>query len=214
MSRVTGVLRRVARKIWKKVISPCQMALIKATDNVERTKQRNYVKQNYGISVGRFTYGYDVNEIGEGSVIGSFCSIASGVKIGQMNHPMNYVSINPFLYYKDRGMIEEDKAIDIKKGSTIKDDVWIGNNAVILPGVTVGRGAVIAAGAVVTKDVPPYAIVGGVPGHFIKWRFEDDIREKLLDIDWTGWDISRLKRARPYFYEPKKFIKAYEEGIL
>ena len=62
--------------------------------------------------------------------------------------------------------------------------------------------------------MPTYAIVGGVPGHFIKWRFEDDIREKLLDIDWTGWDISRLKRSIPYFYEPKKFIKAYEEGIL
>ena len=207
------LITRIIRKL-RHLFLPIQMIMIKFTDDIERSKEREYLQKHYGITIGRFTNGYNLDEIGYGTSIGSFCSIARGVKIGQMNHPMQYVSINPFLYYKDRGMIEKDKEIDVKIGACIEDDVWIGNNAVILPGVRVGRGAVIAAGCVVTKDVPPYAIWGGVPGHLIKWRFEEKVRNRLLEIDWPEWSIDRLKKAIPHFYDPEEFIKAYEEGLL
>lgn len=160
MTNIFGVIRRIEKIIYNKVVFPCYMTLIKLTDDLARSKQRDYIKRAYGITIGRFTHGYNVKENGEGSILGSFCSIASGVKIGQMNHPMEYVSINPFIYYKDRGMIAENKDINVKIGSIINDDVWIGNNAVVLPGVTVGRGAVIAAGAVVKRDVPPICHCG------------------------------------------------------
>lgn len=127
---------------------------------------------------------------------------------------MEFVSTNPFLYYKSRGFIADDEKINFKIGAFIDDDVWIGNNALVLPGVKVGRGAIIAGGAVVTKDVPPYAVIGGVPGHIIKWRFEESIRNKLILIDWPVWDEDRLKKAIPYFYEPEKFIKAFEDGLI
>lgn len=64
------------------------------------------------------------------------------------------------------------------------------------------------------ETYPPYAIVGGIPARFIKWRFDETVREKLITIDWPEWDIQRLKNAIPYFYEPESFIKAYEDGII
>ena len=207
------LLTRIKRKIAFYTV-PLRLSIIKLTDDIDRSKQRAFYKKEYDIEIGKFTHGHNVHEIGKGTKIGAFCSIASGVKIGQMNHPTQFVTINPFIYYKDRGIISADKDIDVKIGCIIEDDVWIGNNAVVLPGVTVGRGAVIAAGCVVTKNVPPYAIWGGVPGRLIKWRFDESIREKLISIDWPLWDDARLKKAIPYFYNPEDFIKAYEEGLL
>ena len=202
------------KKIINKVFKPLRMAFLNYTDDKQRTKYREYIKKNYGISIGKYTYGYDINEIAKGSKIGSFCSIATGVKIGQMNHPMKYVSTNPFLYYKDRGFISINKRIDVNIGAVIEDDVWIGSNAVILPNVTVGKGAIIAAGCVVTKNVPPYAIWGGVPGKLLKWRFDEATRERLVQIDWSTWDDNRIKKAITAFYDPIEFIDAYEKGII
>ena len=74
-------------------------------------------------------------------------------------------------------------------------DVWVGHGAIILPGRTIGTGAIVAAGAVVTRDVPPYAIVGGVPAQVIKWRFPEDVAERLVALSWWDWEHDRLRAA-------------------
>ena len=145
----------------RRILNKLKIRAIRLTDTSDSHKIRDYYQKTYGVSIGEYTYGYQIESIGSGSKIGKFCSIASGVKIGLMNHPTHFVSTHPFLYYKNRGFIKSDLGIQEDVGAIVQDDVWIGNNVVILPGVTVGRGSVIGAGAVVTKDVPPYAIVGG-----------------------------------------------------
>lgn len=95
----------------------------------------------------------------------------------------------------------------------IGNDVWIGANAVILPGVTVGDGAVIAAGAVVTKDVKPYSIVGGVPAKLIKYRFEPWQIELLLKLKWWDWPLEKIKENITLFQNPKKFFEEYKDKV-
>ena len=186
------------------------MKLISLTDDKAGSKMRKYYAKKRDVIIGKYTYGFLGCEIASGTVIGNFCSMASGVKIGVMNHPTNYVSSHPFLYYKSRGFIEEDKYIEQKRAPIVEDDVWIGSNAIILPGVTVHRGAVVAAGAVVTKDIPPFSVWGGVPANFIKWRFSPEIREKLCDINWEKWEDEKIKKYIDYFYNPEDLINAVE----
>lgn len=122
--------------------------------------------------------------------IGNFCSIAAGTKIGVAGHPTNLLSTNSIFYLEKslnirfKNQIEYTPYLPIKIGN----DVWIGEKCLIMPGVTIGDGAIIAAHAVVTKDVPPYAVVGGIPAKIIKFRFSEEIIEKLLKIKW--WDMS------------------------
>lgn len=91
----------------------------------------------------------------------------------------------------------------------IGNDVWIGQNVVILPGVTIHDGAVLAAGAVVTHDVPPYTIVGGVPAKTIKKRYSDEIVDKLLRIRWWDWLDEQIKENLELFYQPDVFLKKF-----
>lgn len=114
--------------------------------------------------------------------IGNFCSIASSVKFMLAGeHDMGIFSTYPFKQ-KLMGSCVETKT---KGRIVIQDDVWLGENVIVLSGVTIGQGAVVAAGAVVVKDVEPYTIVGGVPAKFIKKRFNDDIIDELLKIDYS-----------------------------
>lgn len=139
------------------------------------------------VSVGNGTYGnLYIRTFGNGEEyisIGNFCSIADGVKfICGGNHNLDCISSFPFSSYYGNG---ELKALTNGK-IVIDDDVWIGTNAVVLSGVHIGQGAVIAAGAIVTKDVPPYAIVGGVPAKILKYRFDQDVISKLCnEIDYS-----------------------------
>lgn len=137
------------------------------------------------ISVGRYTYG-PINALMSNHdtrlTIGSFCSIASKVSfIVSADHYTNRISSFPF-----KGRVLGEQLEGVSKGDIIvDDDVWIGYGATIMSGVHIGQGAVVAAGAVVTKDVPPYAIVGGVPAKVIKYRFEPEMIEELLKIDYS-----------------------------
>ena len=138
------------------------------------------------VQVGRYTYGeltvlnFNTEETLR---IGSFCSIASGVVFClNADHPLNYISTFPMRVK----CLHSEKYEAISKGDIIiEDDVWIGQNSIILSGVHIGQGAVVAAGAVVTKDVPPYAIVGGVPAKVIKYRFCPEVIEKLMKLDYS-----------------------------
>ncbi len=136
------------------------------------------------IIVGKKTYGLinitDWSPFDTKLLIGSYCSIAPNVRFllgGE--HQLYSISTFP---YKVK-CFGEDREAGSKGNIVIKDDVWIGEGAIICSGVTVGQGAIIAAGAVVTKDVAPYSIVGGNPAHFIKWRFKDTLRERLEKIN-------------------------------
>ena len=138
------------------------------------------------ISVGNNSYG-KLNVLNASEeyrlMIGHFCSIAQGVTFAVcVDHPTNTISTYPFKVV----CIGSQTYEAISKGDiVVEDDVWIGHGATILSGVRIGQGAIIAAGAVVTKDVPPYAIVGGVPARTIKYRFPTNIVEELLKIDYS-----------------------------
>lgn len=127
-------------------------------------------------------------------IIGKFCSIASGaifMMAGNQGHRVDWISTHPFFY----GGEKWEGAIDAfeRKGDTVVgNDVWIGAEAVIMPGVKIGDGAVISTRAVVTKDVPPYTIVGGVPAKIIKPRFSEEEIVKLLEMKWWNWPEEKI----------------------
>ena len=152
------------------------------------------------VQVGRETYGaldVLVNRSDRYLRIGHYCSIASGVKfILSSEHPLGNISTYPF-----RVMICGQAREALSKGDIeIGDDVWIGTNAIIMSGVRIGQGAVIAAGAVVTKDVAPYAVVGGVPAKCIRYRFEAEIIDKLMRIDFSNLDRDIVRQITEKFY--------------
>lgn len=163
--------------------------------------------------LGRYVYIANNTYIGLCSRIGSFTSISFGVKIGLIEHPLDYVSTSPVFYAKRRGWLKEDTFNEGMKGAVeIGNDVLISANAVILSGVKIGDGAVVAAGAVVNKDVEPYAIVGGVPAKLISYRFDEPTRIKLQESKW--WDLgeSDLKELLPYFNSIPAFLNGVKRA--
>lgn len=134
-------------------------------------------------------------EIGK-ILIGSFTSIAANVSIQEFNHKSDRVvtsSINHMIY---RDNLKSDF---ISKGNIIiEEDVWIGSNAVILSGVHIGRGGVVAAGSIVTKNVPPYSIVAGNPAKVIKYRFEEETIRKLESSEWWNWPRQKIIENRKF----------------
>lgn len=153
------------------------------------------------VHVGNFTYGeIDVKHFGNENnlYIGNFCSIAPEVVfLLKDDHPLNYISTYPF---KAKGLGTGEIEAISKGDIIIKDDVWIGYRAVIMSGVCIGQGAVIGAGAVVTSDVPPYAIVGGVPAKVIKYRFSDDCINELLKIDFSLFNSAFIENNLEILY--------------
>lgn len=142
--------------------------------------------------------------------IGRFCSIATNVVVGPGQHPVTFVSTHPSFYSASQPVAKtfaDKEYFEPFKRTTIGNDVWIGQNAVLMDGVSVGNGAIVAAGAVVTKDVPDYAIVGGVPAKIIKYRFQEDVIQKLLQSEWWEKDSEWFIKNRQKFLNYKEFIK-------
>lgn len=159
------------------------------------TELKEYSTHPY-VHVGRKTYGLiDVRTYGKTDrhlYIGNYCSIAGDVTFHlSPNHHLNRISTFPFGGDADNSLSKGDIVVD--------DDVWIGHHATILTGVHIGQGAVIAAGALVNKDVPPYAIVGGVPAKIIKYRFSEDVIDKLMNVDFSKLDDDFLEEHKNLF---------------
>lgn len=146
--------------------------------------------------------------------IGKFCSIASGVKIlGGGNHRIQRVTSYPLKYVLLYNMRKRTDDCSESRGPTvIGNDVWIGLDAIVLSGITIGDGAVVSAGAVVTKDVPPYAIVGGNPAKIIAYRFSEEQIKDLLKIKWWNMDTKKIKDNINLFGDVDKFIKFFKVG--
>ena len=154
--------------------------------------------------------------------VGRYTSIGRDVHIIRGNHPVDdrFVSTSPCFYstqkqagftYTDRQLFEDYKWADAEKKIAVRigNDVWIGSHALIMEGVSIGDGAVIAAGAVVTKDVPPYAIVGGVPAGIIRYRFDDAKRAFLMNFKWWDKDISWIEENAGLFSDIDKLMEKY-----
>ena len=147
-------------------------------------------------------YYYPVN--GDKLVIGKFCSIACGAKFifNAANHALGSLSTYPFpIFFEEWGLPTDVDSIagawDNHGDIVVGNDIWIGYEAVILSGVTIGDGAVIGTRAVVTKDVPPYTIVGGIPAKPIRKRFDDAVIERLEALRWWDWEEEKIRRAIP-----------------
>ena len=151
------------------------------------------------------------------SAVGKFCSIASNVRINPGNHPMHRATQAHFTYRASAyfpGESDESEFFDWRKSQRVHigHDVWIGHGAVVLPGKNVGTGAVIAAGAIVTKDVPAYTVVAGNPARPIKRRFSEAVADRLARLAWWDWDHEALRRALPDFKKLgiEEFLDKYE----
>jgi acetyltransferase-like isoleucine patch superfamily enzyme len=158
-----------------------------------------------GVVIGRHTYGYDERTFpmfteGARVVVGAFCSISPEVRvIGGGEHVISRPSsfpLNTFLF--DPAQRTALDAADT--GATVVgNDVWIGMRAIVLSGVTIGDGAVVGAGAVVDSTVPAYAVVAGNPARVVRYRFDSEIRDRLLAIRWWDWDDQDIRRLEPWF---------------
>lgn len=129
-------------------------------------------------------------------IIGKFVQIARGSYFitSSANHPMNGFTTYPFRIFKPETFGYKDLPV---KDTVVGHDVWIGQNAAIMPGVTIGAGAIVAAAAVVTRDVPPYAVVGGNPASIIRMRYPDDVIAELLEIAWWDWPLEKIEANLP-----------------
>ncbi|MEO0506208.1 MAG: CatB-related O-acetyltransferase [Cyanobacteria bacterium J06632_19] len=175
------------RSILKKVIDKVHSIRIGATVVKSRFGFRTYISKRAFVS--NSTIG-DYTSIGRNTTIinadlGKYCSISWNVTIGATQHPFNRISTHAFSYIKRFGFVNRDERFVLK--TKVGSDVWFGANCIVMPGITIGHGAVIGAGAIVTKDVPDYAIVVGSPAKVIRFRFDEEIKDKLLESKW--WDL-------------------------
>lgn len=177
----------------------------------------NTVKIGKGSSTLRSKYGKysgcNSNCIINDTEIGNFVNIAWNVHIGPRSHIYTNFTTHDFIYTKGEHIYSG--GIDGKYINKIGHDVWIGCNVTIMPGVEIGNGAIVAAGSIVTKSIPPYAIVGGNPARFIKWRFKKEQIQKLEDTKWYEWDIQQIIKNKDMLEEIVRFdIDKFKENYF
>jgi virginiamycin A acetyltransferase len=142
---------------------------------------------------------YHFSFVGDQLIIGKFCALARGVKfiMNGANHKLDGFSTYPFQIFGNgwEKVEPQPEALPYKGNTVIGNDVWIGYETVIMPGVQVGDGAIIAAKSVVVSDVPPYTIFGGNPARCIRQRFDNEVIRSLLEIAWWDWEIEKITRS-------------------
>ncbi len=170
---------------------------------------------------GRLGYGsYIGSHASVTGKVGKYCSVGSGVQVVNGFHPIDAVSTHPAFFslkkqcgmtYASQDSFAETKYAEPGYSVVLGNDVWIGQNAMLLAGIHIGDGAVIAAGAVVTKDVPAYTVVGGVPAKKIRDRFDADIAAAMQEIAWWNWPEEQLRANALDFADPAEFVRKWNK---
>lgn len=160
-------------------------------------------------SIGAYTFINSNTTLYPGTKIGRYCSIGKNCEVAAFDHPVNWLSTSPFQYNMKLHFPKyENECHQIKierpEVTTIGNDVWIGASCIIRRGVTIGNGAIIGGGCIVTKDIPPYAIVGGVPGKILKYRFNEKTIATLLSLKW--WELNATELGGVKFNDIDKAI--------
>lgn len=204
-----------SRKTNSKILSGCKI------NSNTKLEGNNIINKNVNIVNSQIGYATYIGENSKlnNSKIGRYCSIAEEVKIISGTHPTRkFVSTHPcffstrkqagFTFVKEN-IFPEKKAVEGSNGLScvIGNDVWLGANVIILEGIKVGDGVVVAAGAVVVKDLEPYYIYGGVPARKIGERFKEKERQLLMDVKWWNYDPSWLEENAILFHDIEKFLK-------
>ena len=198
--------------LWSKFMKNLPLSAVTGC-SFEKPSKLNAQSSAVNATMGRYSYcGYGTKLLN--CKIGRFCSISDNVCIGLSSHPMEWVTTSPAFHF-GRGSIPKDLAALSYDSdpplTTVGNDVWIGQNVLIKPGITVGDGAVIGMGSVVTRDVPPYAVVAGNPARVIRMRFAPEIIERLIASAW--WDLppKLLKEYASLIPDPERFLERIEE---
>lgn len=184
--------------ILKSAIDRVNLELLRR-EQLENIKLRTYFSRRHGIEVGLYSYGcFDAWRMPGPMRVGRYCSIAKSARVVPNNHPMSALTTHPLLYERRFGLVDTDLQAE---PLVIEDDVWIGHDAVLLPGCKfVGRGAVVGAGAIVTSNVERYTIVAGNPARRLRDRYPAELAAAIEQSRWWELDIAdlrRLGRERP-----------------
>lgn len=195
---------------WSKLLKKSRLAAARGSV-VHPSSKLESGTSFYASTMGRHSFcGYDCDV--HCADIGSFVSIANGVVIGGGRHPMEWVGMSP-VFYEGRDSVKAKFAEhprDAVRRVGIGHDVWIGRSAIVLAGVQIGHGAVVGAGAVVTRDVPPYAIVAGNPARHIRYRFDEPTRQRMLASRWWDLDDAALRELGPQVRDVAAFLESIE----
>lgn len=201
MQNISYYIAKIIAKLQRPALKNCILA-----KHVVVLPQTNLIN----VKIGQYTY------VGKGNsmqdvVIGGYCSIGSYVAAGGGTHPMNKLSTSPLFYeshncFGVQKFVSERHATYSQKLTVIGNDVWIGDMCFIKAGVKIGDGAIIGAHSVVTHDVPPYAIVGGVPARVLRYRFDEETINSLLNSEW--WNLAdKDLRAFSQYFQNKEITK-------
>lgn len=179
------------RKTNIKVTSWALFKRFKLPNQPIRIEDYSYIDQSFVLhSIGAYSYTH--SSLSQTSTIGRYCSIARNVQIMENNHPLDRFTTSPITYHKKyKGKFNLHDIHDEEKSVHIEHDVWIGESVTLKRGIRVGTGAVIGYGALVTKNVPPYSVVAGVPARIIRYRYSKEIIDQLLDLKWWQYDLSK-----------------------
>lgn len=204
-----GLIRSNIFQVIKKIKNNTSIFSLIKNSNVEKKTYIGRFTKFYNSNIDSYSYVGSNNKILV-TDIGKFCSIGSNCSFGLAKHPLNYVSTSP-VFLEGKNSIgrnlntKEFKPVDGKV--QIGNDVWIGNQVIVLQNRKISDGAVIGAGSVVTHDVGPYEIWAGNPARFIKKRFKDEEIKELLTLRWWDWTEDKLKVTSDYIDELQTFIK-------
>ena len=212
--KTPSIARRAAstgRLLAFKVLKKLRLTAVKDS-TVDATSKLESGTSFYSSTMARHSFcGYDC-DIAHAD-IGSFVSIANGVVIGGGRHPMEWVGMSP-VFYEGRDSVKAKFATHARepvKRVVVGHDVWIGRSAIVLPGVELGTGCVVGAGAVVTRSVPPYTIVAGNPAHVIRLRFAESLVARLLATQWWLMPEAALHRLGPHMTDVERFLDVVEK---
>jgi virginiamycin A acetyltransferase len=222
---LVGLLKSIVRKIaWRVgvILVPDLYYVTKAKEYFEGTLKNTLLEEPVKLNppytiteskVGKYTY-ISQNASISYTEIGRFCSIGPNLVCGWGIHPINGISTSPMFYStrKQNGhtLASKDK-VEERRPIIVGNDVFIGMNVTILDGITVGDGAVIGAGTLVSKNVPPYAVVVGNPMKILRHRFTTETVEKFLTVKWWNFDETELKDVEKLLFDPKTFLLLREE---